>query len=131
MREIKFRAWDDNKTGAYNSIVYQNDQELWEYFRNLNDDERKYDCKFVFMQFTGLQDKNGKEDYHKNILRDILTRLLCTVEYGKYKGRNGTGFGWYLQKMNGEFYVPYPYELSGWEVIGNIYENPELLEATK
>lgn len=81
-------------------------------------------------QYIGLKDKNGVEDYHKNILRNALTKLVVTTEYGEYQCKNGTGYGWYLAFTNvpGVPYIPYPNSLEDWEIIGNIYETPELCQ---
>ena len=150
MREIKFRAWHEgNKAFVYATIkdIWINGWHCAEgHYGGLNPSTPKtkegvyttekylkshhaFKPNAYWQLFTGLKDKNGIEDYHKNILQDTLTKLVCTVEYGEYKCKNGIGLGWYLQMLNGEPYIPYPYSLEDWEVIGNIYENPELLEA--
>lgn len=82
-------------------------------------------------QFTGLHDKNGKEIYEGDI-------LMCIGERNDNKGRK------YYRKVlfdNGAFGMTVPeykcisalcnHVVNGklnWEVIGNIYDNPELLE---
>ena len=85
-------------------------------------------------QYTGVKDKNGKEIYEGDILivvtysyKEPLIDTTCVVEYdNKYCLYNFTEIG------DGEIYSysmieigdSFKYEL---EVIGNIYENPELL----
>jgi len=85
------------------------------------------DGDFVLMQFTGLKDNNGREIYEGDIL-DIGLRdqdgnpVVAPVSYEAYLAGyvldNG-GYGIW-QRLGGDC-----------EVIGNIFENPELLEASK
>jgi hypothetical protein len=66
-------------------------------------------------QYTGLKDKNGKEIYESDILDFGMVR--CVVKY------NPPSFAAYNSE-NHEWNIQY----AGCEVIGNIYENPELLK---
>jgi len=125
MREIKFRAWDKNRTGAYLSLVYQNDQELWEYLRDLEDDKRRYECDFELMQFTGLKDKNGKMIFEGDVVKNQLG-ISWSIFYSDISS------SFRMQKI-GEEYTEYDTlamhisDIFHFEIIGNIYENPELL----
>jgi len=73
---------------------------------------------YVLMQFTGLLDKNGKEIYEGDIVKD-----------GEYKHQiihSEKNLGFMLEEIkNGTLRDFYPYDID-YEVIGNIYENPEL-----
>ena len=77
-----------------------------------------------FMQSTGLKDKNDVEVYEGDIVT-CSSGCLHIVYWEKAIG--GTFFGgmpgWYLSGLNNGY---------GWtkdeEIVGNIYENPELLE---
>lgn len=114
MRVIKFRAWcEDDKVMIYDLNSPQ-----------LRHGELKDDM-YEFMQFTGTNDKNGKEIYDGDILKidndgeDYITHV-------RYE--NGTLS---VDAINED----YSYTAIGWlqdwceiEVIGNIQENPELLE---
>ena len=110
MRMIKFRTWD-----KADGLHFQNG--LMCYFSGYLP---KNDADAV-MQFTGLLDKNGKEIYEGDII-NVENPLLSNprprkVYFDEGSFFAGVAFHWLL-----------PPQL---EVIGNIYENPELLEASK
>ena len=69
-------------------------------------------------QYTGLKDKNGVEIYEGDIVQNELGEVFL-VEYVR--------FG-YVLKQTGEPWCKFPYEYDEYEVIGNIYDNPDLLE---
>ena len=73
------------------------------------------------MQSTGLKDKNGVEIYESDILKAYPNN---TIYIGKVYYEDGQWFG-------ACDYLDYAVAYSGAEVIGNIYENPELLETKK
>lgn len=79
----------------------------------------------TLMQFTGLKDKNGKEIYEGDILRDTEDIAKVVFEKGAFIAQVKTfGFGWKAYANLWEY-------LKDWkdvEVIGNIYQNPELLQ---
>lgn len=144
-REIKFRAWDKEK-------------KCWEYWNNdmylsFGGDLYQHGCDecgepsnelYEIVQYTGLKDKNGKEIYDGDIVVKAgyiwfdngVPNYRGSVEWiysqwqvvahcinpnkrgisdGINEGLNDTGF------EEGSF--------SDWEVIGNIFETPELLES--
>jgi len=103
MRDIKFRAWD--------------------YDRNVMDffDLRSYDDSFhdnfgTIEQFTGLEDKNGVEIYE-----DDVVRFSCGDKM-KVIFNNGAF------EVSGSYNMLASHSWEDCEVIGNIHENPELLE---
>ena len=87
-------------------------------------------------QYTGLKDKNGKEIYEG----DIVKIHKHNFDYGFKKDEIGQikfidgAFGFYREESKNEYYfndlaTESGYrELEYYEVIGNIYDNPELLE---
>lgn len=97
-------------------------------------------CKFEWMQFTGLKDTNGKDIYEGDILLLHIPHAAVNLQkgripfvvvfyvdgfavYGKQRAKN------FLQQV--VWSTPHKLNYSKWtntEVIGNIHENPELLE---
>lgn len=124
-RLIKFRAWDfeknimldkhDESDGALSGVHFG----LPPSFETVNN-------RYAWMQFTGLHDKNGKEIYEGDIVRmrlvvgideneeDVIEETVDQVEYTDE-------FCFYPLC---DFFMN---EGDTIEVIGNIYENPELL----
>ena len=114
MREIKFRAWDKKIKEMIRTLLAIN-----QHFR-LND--LFYSDKVIWMQFTGLQDKNGKEIYEGDIINMGDWKGVVTFSYGCFGIENSDkGFLVYADKWFVDNY-------GNPEVIGNIYENPEKLE---
>ena len=152
MREIKFRAWDkENKKMIY--PVYGVDEGVLDEpyltlggqvsHHDLSADEDVSDI-YELMQFTGLKDKNRKEIWEGDIVgkfedKDNLdyddnpSKWIQVIEWNDEKA------GWdildtevitviekiYSDQWDGNCGLDNPEEL---EVIGNIYENPELLK---
>ena len=129
MREIKFRAWNEVEEKIYN----------WYEFLNTNMKNTfitPESTAMILMQYTGLKDKNGTEIYEG----DIVKIHAHSYDYGFSKNRIGQikfldgSFGFYKQLSEKEYLfnelsTEYGYgELDYYEVIGNIYKNPELLE---
>ncbi|PCX66798.1 YopX family protein [Listeria monocytogenes] len=82
----------------------------------------------VLMQYTGLKDKNGKKIFEGDIVEiDVHDRLDWNVIKGKVIFLEGA----WLVTDSGSFAIPLWSEINEIEVIGNIHENPELLEVVE
>lgn len=129
MREIKFRAMLSDKYYAHPRMAPWD--ELLEIFDALHVFDE--DC-MKLMQYTGLHDKNGREIYEGDIVRYTawhdgkpMGTIQGEVVYGGNLGM--ASFGIRLDH-NGEIdraVLP----AMGVEIMGNVYENPELMEMIK
>lgn len=118
MREIKFRAWvkDEKRMLAGQDLC-----RIIANYHGLNNEEW---ANLEMMQFTGLKDKNGKEIFEGDVVRDSEYRRL-TVRFNT----EGDFYGLCFQGIITVFQNPSPKVIDkyGIEIIGNIYENPELI----
>ena len=104
-REIKFRFYRPST----NKMIYPT-------IGNFNDLIESEDWKV--MQFTGLKDKNGKEIYERDVvvpfsLENKMNKSVVVYEFNQFRIK-GTSLYW-------------NFDLEQIEVIGNIFENPELV----
>ena len=138
MREIKFRLWD-----IQDSIMYGAERG---WYVDMEGNIRQHPDMpplrdVVLMQFTGLKDKNEKEIYEGDIVDGFGNRFV--IKWGVFRFRKLNEYGdvslvdvpSFAFTLEGD--IPrYPivsnwrgeHDLNGLEIVGNIYENPELLE---
>lgn len=119
-REIKFRAWDKETKAMSKPFTLEDIADEFDCGYSVNIDlPDTYDGGWndiVFMQFTGLHDKNGKEIYEGDIV-DFPTSIM--------------GGPPYLVKTINIFEMGSPASYPGIEygkVIGNIHENADLIK---
>lgn len=121
----KFRAWMKQYEKMDNDIgeMYFEDGE----FKYIGDDVhyKRLPEHIILMQSTGLKDKNGKEIFEGDIL-DYNGRKALVRWHGSYASFIYR-FVDELQKRNSEW-KPLYLAYMKCEIIGNIYENPDLLE---
>lgn len=134
MREIKFRIWHkESKTmiyldgiwvcGEYSSLCFDSTEDKYDGIGRLPDYPKDKIENYKLMQYTGLKDENGKEIYEGDILspNDEEDNSMGVVKYDNTKG------SYYIDFENGSCVSNFDYA-KFLEVVGNIYENPELLE---
>ena len=131
MRTIKFRGKKlTNGVWAYGSLVYLDKNGAAIYVQTDNGSEKVMDLVYVdpdtVCQFTGFLDKNGKEIYEGDIVESISGKVGYVIFLQQEMGyvvvwdNCDTRLG---HRNRGE-----GYEYDGSiEVIGNIYDNPELI----
>lgn len=132
MKKVRFRAWDEGNKVMHHDfqwissgdegndwIIFISDKYPLENHKTnpFVNPSPYFAQQFKIMQDTGLKDKNDKEIYEGDIVRG--------TEDNEHQGQSNVFWGeyWDLQ--------PFSYlgcrDMNMFEVIGNIYENPELL----
>lgn len=118
MREIKFRAWDGENIIPHEKVVV--------YLGHGFIERETLDCNAIhidkevesLMQYTGLKDVNGVEIYEGDIV-DYDGEWVDYVEFDE-------GYFWLASKRA---LARCDLNIVCLEVIGNVHENPELLES--
>lgn len=125
MREIKFRAWHKKTSHPrMYGVAYLYSERNGALYVVITDDEREMAIgnllvgdEVELMQYTGLKDRQGKEIYEGDIVK-CTDGYNATVSYDEVKAEFNPFGGGESAEWG-----------SGVEIIGNRYENPELLEA--
>ena len=126
MREIKFRAWVKDRKAIFEVVlinyVTKKVTYLLERVGHLLSIRHEKFNNIILMQYTGLKDKNKKEIYEGDILFESSEEKYFKVVFENASFR---------AEAEGDF-EEYSLDLidvvaQGCEVVGNIYENPELL----
>lgn len=147
MRKIKFRVWDKIK---HRMFIPGNDRHdsLFEleggrviYYNLQNGDGSGEDGGYTIMQSTGLRDARGQEIYEGDILekRDYEGISIGAVKFGIFRdGWGNRNIGFYYDDLRTEHKLfKHRPDLLIWVenqkslVVGNIFQNPELVEMAK
>lgn len=148
MREIKFRVWSPE----YREMFYRPELYAIFYSATLPPREKDVSCKLtdggfhddydygddgggaILMQYTGLKDKNGKEIYEGDIVKgdwggEEIFKVHWAQDGWRAEGKKRLrGWGDHPAKWVDHWIGSIACGLANHEIIGNIYENPELLE---
>jgi uncharacterized phage protein (TIGR01671 family) len=136
MREIKFRVWDKDCKRMHvcgddtHDTIYFFEDNCACYYNLQNGEGSSPDGTgtYKLMQYTGLKDKNGVEIYEGDICNCREYECFGKVEWNNEEA----GFYFCVVMEGGGFEEERLYDyVDELEVIGNIYENPDLLEVTE
>ena len=109
MKEIKFRVWDTDLNKWYDGVWIAENNEL-----------TPADSRYVIQMYTGLKDKNGKEIYEGDILS---WETVC----GEHQTELVENMVEFLMAFGYDYYE----SNATLAIVGNIYENRELLDGAE
>ena len=125
MREIKFRAWDKELKNwadyaiAYDRLSFLDENTGW--WKTDKEGER-----FILCQYTGLKDNEDREIYEGDIVKAISFARWIGV--AKYSDKNQAFVFECIDKnYRGNIVFMSQFD-QGFKILGNIFENPKLLE---
>lgn len=133
MREIKFRAWDKENKAFMPSEGYAICDGDVMGLRYGNEMEDVLTDQIELMQYTGLKDMNGRDIYEGDVVQPVRPETLQEINSPLIvETANYVSGKWIARNVASESYGVEDYyfknELS---VIGNKFQNPELLEGTE
>lgn len=121
MKNIIFRAWD-GKVMHQNVVIVDEVAYKRGYFANIFGPNAKAG---IPMQYTGLNDKHGEDIFEGDILKNVLNPLADVKPYAIAWDNNGGCWYWYDAIASDPFFQSIAGDC---EIIGNIYENPEVIQ---
>lgn len=119
MRTLKFRAWNPVDMEMISDPLVYDSVGINDNFENFKRDE------YYMMQFTGLTDKNGKDIYESDLLKSGRTGLIYRVEWDNDIGQEARFIARCTEPKKDFIMAPYSWGEN--EIIGNIYQNKDLL----
>lgn len=132
MRELKFRSWDtSNKIMLYSDHSRNLGSFFDGYCSNGNNE--------ILLQYTGINDVNGQDIYEGDILSVNNNDIGFLVKFGEYDFSDiyyeSKSNGWYLSNIH-DSSIEYPLlkenvSIINYNVVGNMYEHPHLLNTQK
>ena len=124
MKDLKFRAWLKNYNCYADVLGFEQGRLFVQFQSGERSQHRLYvpveDC--ILEQYTGLTDKNGKEIYEGDVVNIQGIKYYVDFEHG----------GFWFNNDNRKWKANRPFthfqEINDTEVVGNVHENPDLLE---
>lgn len=126
-REIKFRAWSKkDKVMVDVAAINFGPSGLWSLIEDADDAELQLADSYELMQYTGLKDKNGREIYEGDIVSTGTDNIGDPDPMiGQVIMREGS---WLIENEKKQEAIELFSEITSREVIGNIFEDKQLLE---
>ena len=126
MTELKFKAFFkvDRRIYEVTSVDFLNKEAtLWDEETAVNFEASFEDIELL--QYTGVNDKNGKEIYTGSLVKWGLRTYKICFDCGFYMHD--------LSRINPEYPITKEFKKASdeFEIVGNIYENPEILKDSK